>query len=339
MASEAVAKSDSAQAKAPAKANTQASWKEDTVHNDWCPGCGDFGILNAVQMALAECGRENHEVAVFSGIGCSGKISHFVRSYGVHTLHGRVLPFAAGAKIANPNLEILAIGGDGDGLGIGAGHFVGAGRRNLDMTYIIHDNGVYGLTKGQASPTLPADAQTKSLPSPNINSSVNPLALALSVGYTWIGRGYAYDIKNLKKLIQEAMAHKGMAFLNVYQPCPTYNNINSKEWYMGLDRAEKQPRVYQLADDGYDGVVKDPTNQKDVNEKRAAAFLKSQEGPDRLGLGLFYKIDLPTFGDRLASRIGTYAKTPPAAENIVRDGGKPSIDVTPFLDEIAVREF
>src|SRR5881628_3682025 len=124
------------------------------VHNDWCPGCGDFGIVNAIQMTLLEMQMEPHRVAVFSGIGCSGKTPHFINAYGFHTLHGRSLPIATGAKLANPELTVIAVGGDGDGLGIGAGHFVNTGRRNLDFTYVLYDNQVYGLTKGQASPTL-----------------------------------------------------------------------------------------------------------------------------------------------------------------------------------------
>lgn len=316
-----------------------AHWKEEAAHNDWCPGCGDFGILNAVQMALAELGLENHQVATFSGIGCSGKISHFVRSYGIHTLHGRVLPFATGAKVVHPDLTVLAIGGDGDGLGIGAGHFVGTGRRNLDMTYIIHDNGVYGLTKGQASPTLPVGSKPKSLPAPNINNAVNPLALALASGYTWIGRGYSYDIKGLKELIKQAINHKGMAFLDVFQPCPTYNNINTKEWYSGLDRPDKQPRTYKLADKGYDGVVKNPADEEEVRQKQSAAFLKSKEGPDSLPLGVFYQINLPTLGDRFKAAIGSYAETPPAKQKIMDANGRPTVDVASLLDEYALKNF
>ena len=152
-----------------------------TVHNDWCPGCGDFGIVNSIQMALSELQIPRHKAAIFSGIGCSGKTSHFINVNGIHTLHGRVLTFAQGAKIANPEMTIVAAGGDGDGLGIGVGHFVAAGRRNVDMTYIIFNNGVYGLTKGQASPTLKLGEKTKSLPSPNTNSNVNPIGLAVAL--------------------------------------------------------------------------------------------------------------------------------------------------------------
>ncbi|MCS7129127.1 MAG: thiamine pyrophosphate-dependent enzyme, partial [Candidatus Caldarchaeum sp.] len=203
------------------------------VHNDWCPGCGDFGILSSIQMALADLQIPPHMVAVFSGIGCSGKTPHYINSFGIHTLHGRVLPFAIGAKLGNPSLTVIAVGGDGDGLGIGAGHFVNTGRRNVDITYIVFDNGVYGLTKGQASPTLARGLKTKSLPKPNINDAINPIAIAVAAGYTFIARGYAYDTKHLKELIKMGIQHRGSAFINVLQPCPTYNDITTKEWYAG----------------------------------------------------------------------------------------------------------
>ena len=146
--------------------------------NDWCPGCGDFGILSAVQQALAALRLLPHQVSIFGGIGCSGKAVYYLPTYGIHTLHGRVLPYATGAKLANPDLTVIAIGGDGDGLGIGAGHFVNSGRRNLDLTYILFNNAIYGLTKGQAAPTLPLGSQTKSLPEPTIQGAVNPLMLS-----------------------------------------------------------------------------------------------------------------------------------------------------------------
>ncbi|KKL79154.1 hypothetical protein LCGC14_2017700, partial [marine sediment metagenome] len=235
-----------------------SDYKTD-FHNDWCPGCGDFGIVNAIQMALAEMNIQRDKAAIFSGIGCSGKTSHFINVYGIHTLHGRVLPFAQGAKIANPDNTIIAVGGDGDGLGIGAGHFVAAGRRDVDLTYIIFDNGVYGLTKGQASPTLKLGEQTKSLPKPNTNYDVNPIGLAVASGFTFVARGYSYDVRHLKDLIKAAVQHKGLAFLDVLQPCPTYNDINTRDWYAGEDlekeALERHSRIYKLEEKRYDPVV------------------------------------------------------------------------------------
>lgn len=215
--------------------------------SDWCPGCGDFGILNALHQALGKLGLPRHQVAIVGGIGCSGKTPYYVGAYGIHTLHGRLLPFATGVKLANPELTVVATGGDGDGMAIGAGHFVNAGRRNVDLTYILFNNEVYGLTKGQASPTLPLGLQTKSLPEPNIQGRVNPLMLALASGFTWIGRGYAFNVRQLVDLIQRAIQHPGLAYLDVLQPCPTYNNVHSREWYAGKDRGNR-PRVYSVED-------------------------------------------------------------------------------------------
>ncbi len=303
---------------------TLADYKT-AVHNDWCPGCGDFGILNAIQMALADMQLPNHKVAVFSGIGCSGKTPHFINAYGIHTLHGRVLPYAIGAKLANPNLEVIAVGGDGDGLGIGAGHFVNAGRRNVDLTYIIFDNGVYGLTKGQASPTLKRGIKTKSLPNPNINQNVNPIALALVAGFTFIARGYSYDTKHLKGLIKSAIEHKGLAFIDVLQPCPTYNDIYTKEWFAGEDRIDAKtnkpmPRIYKLEEEGYDPIVYENT-EEEVNRKMAQALAKSNEWNDRIPIGIFYKNEhIPTYEDRIESLIREYRRDPPALQSIDSNG-------------------
>src|SRR2546428_11576831 len=179
-------------------------------------------------MALAELKMEPHRVTIVSGIGCSAKTVHYVKTYGIHTLHGRALPYATGVKLANPQLKVLCLSGDGDGLGIGGGHFVNAGRRNLDMLYIIHDNGVYGVTKGQAAPTLKLGVQTKSLAHPNINEAVNPIWLALAAGATWGGRGYSYDIKHLVATIKAGGEHQRNALPHVPPPRPPDNHPKTK---------------------------------------------------------------------------------------------------------------
>ena len=310
------------------------------VHNDWCPGCGDFGIVNAVQMALAEMQIPRHKSTIFSGIGCSGKTSHFINVFGVHTLHGRVLTFAQGAKIANPELEIIAVGGDGDGLGIGAGHFVAAGRRNVDMTYIIFDNAVYGLTKGQASPTLKLGEQTKSLATPNPNYNVNPIALAISSGFTFVARGYSYDVKHLKNLIIAAVKHKGLAFLDVLQPCPTYNDINTRDWFSGEDRIDEttnkpMPRIYKLEDTGYDPIVHF-NDENELNEKRTQAMVKSLEWDTKIPIGVFYKNELITpYTRRIIDKIPNYVENPAAKQKISRNG-KPITNIDSILNSLQV---
>ena len=315
-----------------------ADYKTD-VHNDWCPGCGDFGIVNAIQMALAEMGIERDKAAMFSGIGCSGKTSHFINTYGVHTLHGRVLTFAQGAKIANPDLTVVAVGGDGDGLGIGAGHFVAAGRRNVDMTYIIFDNGVYGLTKGQASPTLKLGEKTKSLPSPNTNSNVNPIGLAIASGFTFVARGYSYDVRHLKDLIVQAVNHKGLSFLDVLQPCPTYNDLNTRDWYAGtdlIDEAQKRhSRIYKLEDQGFEPVVH-YDSEVEVNEKLSQALIKSLEWGNKIPTGVFYKNELISpYTQRLKDKIPNYLENPPARQNISKNG-HPNTDISKILDSLEV---
>jgi 2-oxoglutarate ferredoxin oxidoreductase subunit beta len=307
------------------------------VFVDWCPGCGNFGILTSMQMALAELGLEPHRVVIVSGIGCSGKPPHFIKTYGVHTLHGRPLPFAQGIKVANPELEVIAVGGDGDGLGIGAGHFVNAGRRNMDMTYLIHDNAVYGLTKGQASPTLKLGLKTKSLPKPNINEAVNPIALAIIAGYTFVARAYAYDTKHLKEIIKQAIMHKGLALVDILQPCPTYNDINTKEWYGGEDRIDPQtgkptPRLYKLDEIGYDGYVHD---QSDELKKKLAAIEKAQEWGDKIPIGIFYKNELePTFSERISKRIPFYHSNSPAKQKISDENEASTADISEFFEEL-----
>jgi 2-oxoglutarate ferredoxin oxidoreductase subunit beta len=283
----------------------KASQLKSDKHPDWCVGCGDFGITNAVQQALASMQLPPWEVYFFTGVGCSGKTSHYVQAYGAHTLHGRSLAFASGAKLANPHLTVLVAGGDGDGYGIGAGHFVHAGRRNLDMTYIVFDNEVYGLTKGQASPTLPMGDQPKSLAAPHITQPINPFALALTCGYTFIARSYAYDAKHLKATIQKAIEHKGMALIDVLQPCPTYNDLRTKEFFaeeVGFE-GTKVPRVYYMEDEGYNGVVSNPHDADEINTKRKAAFDKIYSQEERTGLGVYYQVELPTYHDMLKQNM------------------------------------
>ena len=310
------------------------------VHNDWCPGCGDFGIVNAIQMALTEMKIPQHKAAIFSGIGCSGKTSHFINVFGVHTLHGRVLTFAQGAKLANPDMTIIAAGGDGDGLGIGAGHFVAAGRRNVDLTYIIFNNAVYGLTKGQASPTLRLGEKTKSLPNPNVNHSVNPIALAIASGFTFVGRGYAYDVRQLKDLIITAVKHKGLAFLDVLQPCPTYNDINTRDWFAGLDNIDEitqksRPRIYKLEETGYDPIVH-YDSESEANEKLTQALIKSNEWDAKIPTGIFYQNELVApYEERIADRVPNYLENSPAAQPI-SSNGKSITDISKILDSLEV---
>jgi 2-oxoglutarate/2-oxoacid ferredoxin oxidoreductase subunit beta len=307
------------------------------VHNDWCPGCGDFGILNAIQMSLSELKISPHNIALFSGIGCSGKTPHFIHTYGIHTLHGRVLPFAQGAKLSNPNLKIIAVGGDGDGLGIGSGHFVNSGRRNVDITYIIYNNGVYGLTKGQAAPTLKLGMKTKSLPQPNMNDSINPISLALISGFTFIARGYSYDVKHLKETIKKGILHKGLSFIDVLQPCPTYNDINTKEWYQSYEMDEanpsiKIPKIYKLEDENYNGVV---DNENEISDKISLAIQKSREWGKRIPIGVFYQNDkVMTYGERIENRIENYLSSPPATQVINDKDGNTIANIDNHLEKL-----
>jgi len=308
------------------------------VHNDWCPGCGDFGILNAIQMTLAELQIPNYKTAIFSGIGCSGKTPHFIHTYGIHTLHGRVLPFAQGAKLCNPDLEVIAVGGDGDGLGIGVGHFVNSGRRNIDMTYIIYNNGVYGLTKGQASPTLKLGMKTKSLSQPNVNDAINPIALAFISGFTFIARGYAYDIGHLKNLLKKAIQHKGLSFVDILQPCPTYNDINTKEWFQGNDKIDNfgkaMPRIYKLENNGYDGELREPEKYYELATK---VIEKSNEWGDKIPIGIFYQNEhTATYQERISEKINNYSEYPPAKQRITLDKNETNSNIDGLLKSIAV---
>jgi len=247
------------------------------VDPDWCPGCGDFGVLKSVQMAAAKLGIEPHNLMIVSGIGCSSNLPGFIHSYGTHSLHGRAVPVATGIHLANTDLKVVITGGDGDGYGIGVGHLIHAMRRNLDVTYIVMDNQIYGLTTGQASPTTSKGHKTKSTPAGNAESPLNPLALAIATGASYVARGFSGEQKQLADLIQGGIAHKGFALIDVFSPCVTYNKINSYPWF--------KERVYKLEDQNWDS--------SDFHK----ALEKSFEWGDKIPLGLLYKTEQPTYED------------------------------------------
>ena len=257
---------------------TPQGYKTDE-HPIWCPGCGDFGVLASLYTALAGLKINSKDLVVVSGIGCSGRTPGFIKSYGFHSVHGRVLPVALGVKLANPALHVIGVGGDGDGFAIGGGHIPHAARRNPDFTYIVMDNATYGLTKGQYSPTSPTGFQAGSTPYGNIEQPLNPLAMLIAYGATFIGQGYSGKPKELSDLITKAMEHKGFAFLNVISPCITFYNT-----YKVIP-----PRLAEVPKDH------DPAN-------RAKAFELALQ-TDQLRLGVFYQVRQPTFEDGVAEVI------------------------------------
>lgn len=210
-----------------------ATFKEfrNKVKPNWCPGCGDFSVQAAIQRASANVGLEPHQLAIVSGIGCSGRISGYIHSNGYHGVHGRALPIAQGLKMANRELTVIAAGGDGDGFAIGMGHTVHAIRRNMDITYIVMDNQIYGLTKGQTSPRSAFGFKTKSTPEGSKEASLAPLELAVASGATFVAQSFSTNIKQLTKIIEQAITHKGFSFVNVFSPCVTFNKINTYDWF------------------------------------------------------------------------------------------------------------
>lgn len=303
------------------------NFKND-VTVDWCPGCGDFGILTALTQTLSEMDIDPKGVVTVSGIGCSGKTPHYVNASGVHTLHGRALPYAAGVKLSNPNLKVLVTGGDGDLLSIGAGHFVAEGRRNSGLTVLLYDNAVYGLTKGQASPTMALGERTKSLARANVFGKVNPITLALTSGYTFVARGFSFDIKQLKELIKKAIVHEGSSVIDILQPCPTYNNVNSMEWY--------KERVYKMEDDkSWDPVVTNGNEEK-AHEKFEQAYNRGLEWGDKIPTGVFYENrTIPSFTKRINEYVPNYFSNPPSDQVISDEKGYTVVDpVRTYEDKI-----
>jgi 2-oxoglutarate ferredoxin oxidoreductase subunit beta len=259
------------------------------VHPDWCPGCGDFSVLSALQTALYELGLKPHQVVVISGIGCSSNLPGFINTYGMHTLHGRSLAVGTGVKLANHELKVICVGGDGDGYGIGGNHFLHTMRRNVDLTYVVMDNQIYGLTTGQTSPTSVKGMKTKSTPHGSVENPINPIPLAIVGGATYVARGFSGKQRHLADLLKGAIAHRGFALVDVFSPCVTYNKDNTYQWF--------NPRVKQLEEASHD-----PT---DFHKALDQGYRWGEEIP--IGL-VWRRTDLPTLED---------------LEPVLEDGGGP----------------
>jgi 2-oxoglutarate ferredoxin oxidoreductase subunit beta len=214
------------------------------VEPDWCAGCGDFGVLRTLQRACAELGLRPHQILTVSGIGCSSNLPGYFNGYGMHTLHGRSLAVATGAQLANHELTVVATGGDGDGYGIGGNHFTHTARRNVDMTYLVMNNQIYGLTTGQVSPTSSEGMKTKSTPFGSVEVPVNPITSAIMNGASYVARGFSGQARQLLDLVKQAILHKGFALVDVFSPCVTFNHDNDYKFF--------KPRVRRLEDMGHD---------------------------------------------------------------------------------------
>jgi 2-oxoglutarate/2-oxoacid ferredoxin oxidoreductase subunit beta len=266
----------------------------------WCPGCGDFGVVQAIYRALAAIGRPPHEIAFVSGIGCSSRIPGYTTAYGFNSVHGRALPIAQGIKLANPNLLVLAAGGDGDGFSIGGGHVAHAIRRNIDLTYIVMDNQIYGLTKGQLSPTSPRGLETASSVFGSLEDPVNPLMYVLGYGARFVAQGTPADMAGLATLIEEGIRYPGFSFINVQSPCITYGQPDQQ---LKAHKAEMK----SLASVGH--------NQAD----RIQALALAQEYGRTLYTGVFYKDEapVPTFEQAVADRFATLGPNAMPRERIL----------------------
>jgi 2-oxoglutarate ferredoxin oxidoreductase subunit beta len=249
----------------------------DTI---WCPGCGDFGLLKSVQQALAELDIPPEDVIAVSGIGCSGRLPHFLNVYALHGTHGRAVPTATGAKTARPDMTVLCVGGDGDGLGIGGGHIAHAARKNVDITYLLIDNRIYGLTKGQASPTTPSGWITKTSPHGVYEDPLNPIAIFLSYDVSFIARVTSYQVKELTDIIKQAIAHKGMSIVYVVSPCRTFPVLE----------AARLKQMFQPL----------PADHPRDNKLLA---LERSFATDPQYTGVFYQVNKPTLEDRLQAEI------------------------------------
>ena len=242
----------------------------------WCPGCGYFSIVEGVSKAMTELGLDQKDTVCVSGIGCASRFPFFMNTYGFHSLHGRALPVATGIKVANDDLTVLVVGGDGDAFAIGGGHIPHAARRNIDITYILFDNGVYGLTKGQTSPTSVLGFKTTTTPYLNVDQPLNPLMMLLSYGASWVAQAYAGEPHHLTEMIEAAIAHRGFSYLHVLSPCVTFDKTSMT--YQNLDvNVRRLPADHDASD-------------------FAAAMAAAQE-TDLPQLGVYFASERPTLAD------------------------------------------
>ena len=269
----------------------------------FCPGCGNFGIYAALTKAFSDLELDKDNVLIVAGIGCSATTVQSFNCYGIHSLHGRLLPVAMGAKIANNDLTVVGVGGDGDGYGIGSAHLIHVARRNLDITYVVSNNQTYGLTTGQTSPTGLKGYKTKSTPFGDIENPLNPIALAISAGATYVARGFSGDPNHLSELIKKGIAHKGFSIIDVYSPCVTFNYLNTYDWFKN--------GIYKL-----DATGHDPKNKSAALEK---AFEDEESGYTKLPIGLFYERGIPTYEELdITLKNGPLIKQPmPTKEQIM----------------------
>jgi 2-oxoglutarate ferredoxin oxidoreductase subunit beta len=271
--------------------------------NTWCPGCGNFGILRALHAALVDLGLPREEYLIVTGIGCHGKLTNYANTNGFHGIHGRVLPVATGAKLANHDLTVLGFAGDGDQFDEGLEHLPHAARRNIDVKLFTHDNKVYGLTTGQTSPTSELGYKSKTSPAGSIPLPVNPVRLALASDASFVARGWVGDVTHLKELIKAAIRHPGFAFVDILQVCVTFNRVNTYEFY--------RDRVYKLEDDKHD-----PSDYRQ-------ALIRSEEWGNRIPIGIFYQKERPVYHaalPQLAKQPLVKQRVQPAGlANLIRD--------------------
>ncbi len=268
----------------------------------WCPGCGDYGVHAALNKALIDLGIDKSKIMIVGGIGCSSAMPHTFSTYAIHGIHGRVLPIAMGVKLANDELTVIGVGGDGDGYGIGGNHFVHTARRNLDITYIVMDNQIYGLTTGQASPTTLIGTKTKSTPFGDIEEPINPISVAISAGATYVARGFSGDPMHLAELIKNGILHKGFAVIDALSPCVTFNALNTYDWF--------RQRVYKL-DASYKAEDKANALQKAIETETT--------NWQKIPLGLIYKENRPTYNELdITLKQGSLIKQPLPTKDQVR---------------------